>query len=295
MMRPVSSLLLLSGLLVAPAALAEGAGAPKPPPYSLPWQLRPIAPANVVRLDLPVASHEGGSTYAPVLTGGYAVTPEFGALARVGYVSTAPDEGAGASGFTNPLIGALYSPKLGGELKLALFAGVALPLGSGGGNDPDPKSRIGAGVLARSALDNALFAVNDLVPLAGVDVAWVSGGFTLQAEATVLELLRMRGEDVQKDKTKTNSTAGLHAGYFFIPQLSIGLELRHQRWLSTPSFLKGAPSENRDNTTAAAGLRGHVAAGDVKLKPGLAYVMPLDDPMKEGKYGIVFADVPVIF
>ena len=24
---------------------------PKPPPYSLPWQLRPVAPGNVVRLD----------------------------------------------------------------------------------------------------------------------------------------------------------------------------------------------------------------------------------------------------
>lgn len=280
--------------LATPAAAAE-AGAPKPPPYSLPWQLRPIAPANVVRIDLPIASHDGGRTYAPVLTAGYAVTPEIGALARFGYVTSSLDDGVDASGVTNPLLGVLYSPKLGGELKLGVFGGVALPLGSGGGDDPDPKSRIATGVLARSALDNALFAVNDLVPLAGVGVAWVSSNFTIQAEATVLELLRMRGEEVQKDEAKTNSTAGLHAGYFVLPELSIGVELRHQRWLSTPSFLKGAPSENRDNTTAAAGVRGHVSAGGVKLKPGLAYVLPVDDPMKEGKYGIVFADLPVIF
>jgi hypothetical protein len=26
-----------------------------PPPYSPPWQLRPVAPANVVRLDLPIS------------------------------------------------------------------------------------------------------------------------------------------------------------------------------------------------------------------------------------------------
>src|SRR5450631_1898961 len=36
----------------APAPVASEAPKPaKAPPYSLPWQLRPVAPANVVRLD----------------------------------------------------------------------------------------------------------------------------------------------------------------------------------------------------------------------------------------------------
>ena len=61
----------------ATAALA----APPPPPYSLPFQLRPAAAATVVRSDTAFAFYEnpvsdkGGFTVASMLLGSYKLTP----------------------------------------------------------------------------------------------------------------------------------------------------------------------------------------------------------------------------
>src|SRR5260221_7723797 len=54
--------------------------APPAPPYSLPWQLRPAAPASVVRSDTSVAFYDGaagqaGSTVATMLLASAKVTP----------------------------------------------------------------------------------------------------------------------------------------------------------------------------------------------------------------------------
>ena len=81
-----------------------------------------------------------------------------------------------------------------------------------------------------------MFAVNYMTGIAGVGFAYVDHKFTAQVEATVLQLFRVRGDHAaaRTDSTRTNATAGLHLGYFIIPQLSLGGELRYQRWLSTP-------------------------------------------------------------
>ena len=187
--------------------------------------------------------------------------------------------------------------KLTDTLRLAAFAGVALPFGQGGGNDPDMEKRaaIGAGVPARSSLDNALFAVNDAVPTVGLGLAHIADGLTLQLEATVLQLLRARGDEVQKDSSKTNFTSGFHAGYFLLDALSLGAELRYQRWLSTPAFVSDELG-NRDQLTFAVGPRVNFRVGDsIVMRPGLALALPLDDPMKKGDYRIVQLDVPVAF
>jgi hypothetical protein len=211
----------------------------------------------------------------------------------------------GKTNFVNPAIGGTYGWKLGSDFKLAAFLGVTVPIGMGGGNTPNPSNAEAnnRGILARSALDNAMFAVNYLTIFPGVDFAYVAHGLTVQAEATLLQLERVRGSDnpANKDSSRTNFTAGLHVGYFFIPQLSAGVELRHQRWLSTPSTIKGATmpyteDELRDTTTLAFGLRGHIKFGDkFWLRPGLSFAMPLDNPMSKQKYKIVQVDVPFYF
>ena len=62
--RILSLLSLLPLLVITPTGVAHAqaaapadaaAPAPPPPPYSLPWQLRPVAAANVVRSDTAVA------------------------------------------------------------------------------------------------------------------------------------------------------------------------------------------------------------------------------------------------
>ena len=300
----------------APADPAA-APAPPPPPYSLPWQLRPVVVGNVVRSDTAIAFYENpvtgdsGSTVASMLLASYKVTPELAPLIRLGIVSNSPpgDMIDSALNFLNPVLGATYSLKLSPDLKLAPFLGVALPIGGGGGDMPDPANAAanGAGIAARSAMDNAMFAVNYLTIFPGVGFAYVNHGFTAQVEMTLLQLIRVRGKNnpANADSGRTNFTAGLHLGYFFIPQLSAGAELRHQRWLSTPSNIKANPmlmrtqemeDTLRDTTTFAIGLRAHLKLSDTMwLRPGLAYARAIDDPMNASKYNILQLDIPFVY
>src|SRR5690349_5036019 len=79
----------------APAAAelppAEPAAAkPKPPPYSLPWQLRPVVAGNVVRSDTAVAFYKhptngnSGTTVASMLLFSYKVMENLAPLVRIG-------------------------------------------------------------------------------------------------------------------------------------------------------------------------------------------------------------------
>ena len=302
---------------LAPAAppTAEGpppaAVPPKPPPYSLPWQLRPVAPGNVVRLDTAFGFYENpttgkaGAAQATSLLGSYKVIPNLALSARVGLVHNSPPDAVApapnppsATSILNPVLGGLYGIKLSPDFKLGLFLGFTLPVGSGGGTNPNPdKAAANAvGVATRSAMDNAMFAVNYFTVFPGVDLAFVRGGLTVQVEATIFKLTKARGPD-SIDKTNTNFTTGLHVGYFVLPMLSLGAEIRHQRWLSTPNSVKAdATHASRDTTTVAFGPRFHFKLSDsVWFRPGLALALPIDDPLKKNDFKIVQLDLPLSF
>jgi hypothetical protein len=144
-------------------------------------------------------------------------------------------------------------------------------------------------------MDNAMFAANDFVVFPGVGVAYVAGGFTAQVEATLLQLTRVKGDDtIQKDSSRTNFTSGLHLGYFFVPAFSLGAEIRHQRWLSTPANVE-LNDDLRETTTFAVGPRFHVKIGDKRwIRPGIAYAKGLDKPMTDTKHHIIQLDVPIV-
>ncbi|MBI2893592.1 MAG: hypothetical protein HYY06_08560 [Deltaproteobacteria bacterium] len=302
-MRPFGVAALVAGLVALSSTHATADEPPPapPPPYSLPWQLRPAAVATVVRSDTAVAFYEdaagNGSTVATTLLGSYKLTPWLAPLVRLGFVSNAPGgDGSGVS-LVNPVLGATGLWPLGSDLRLTGFLGFAIPVGMGGGNSPDADARsaAGSGILARSAMDNAMFAVNYFTVFPGIDLAFVKGGFTAQLEVTVLELLRVRGEEVDADEARTNFTAGLHLGYFVIPQVSLGAELRYQRWLSTPVFVE-ADSKKRDTLTLAVGPRFHIKLSDTMwIRPGVAYARGMDDPMSGQDYNVVQVDLPVSF
>jgi hypothetical protein len=179
---------------------------------------------------------------------------------------------------------------------------VTLPVGSGGGTNPDPgKSTAvspGVGMATRSAFDNAMFAVNYFTVFPGVDFAYVHAGLTVQAEATIFKLTRARGPETI-DHTNTNFTTGLHVGYFVLPVLSFGAEIRHQRWLSTPNAVKADTATDhasRDTTTFAIGPRFHFKLSDSTwFRPGVSLSLPIDDPMKKAEYKIVQLDLPISF
>jgi hypothetical protein len=296
MPRLPARIVLLASLLTLGVAQAA------PAPYSLPWQLRPTAAANVVRLDNAIAFNtlpDGSSqtTVPTLLLASYKLTPNFAPLVRWGAVYRTGGAVDGAVAWTNPVIGGTWALPLSDELRLGLFLGLTVPIGSGGGNTPDPEAAaaIRSGVLARSSMDNAMFAVNDFTVFPGVGLSWVSNGFTAQVEATVLQLTRVRGEEAQADASRTNFTSGVHLGYFFVPELSVGAELRYQRWLSTPV----AVADNaalRDTLTAAAGVRGHFKLGEKTwFRPGIAYARGLDDPMSAQDYSVLQVDLVLAY
>ena len=255
-------------------------------PYSLGWSLRPAAPASVVRSDTAIGFHDdgmtSGSTVASTFLASYRVAPELSPLFRIAVIRDAD-----ATTVSNPLVGVTWAPPIvAAPYKLALFGGLALPLGTGGGKNA---------IAARSSMDNALFAINDLTPIVGVDVAYVADGLTLQLEATLFELFRVRNEAMQPDAFKTNFTTGAQVGYFFVPWLSVAGELRYQRWLSTPALVE-MDATARDALSAALGVRVHVDLGGKRwLRPGISYARALNDPLTARNYQVLQIDVPLAF
>ena len=219
-------------------------------------------------------------------------------VARLGMVANDPTPGKSAFSFVNPLLATYYSWKLPEGFRVAAFLGLTLPVGMGGGDKPDAAvaAATASGILARSAMDNAMFAVNDLTIIPGFDLGYIGRDITVQVEMTVLQLNRVRGAAAQPDKFRTNLTMGAHVGFFIVPQLSFGTEVRYQRWLSTPTAVKKDTTGTlRDNVTLAFGLRTHWKAGKAILRPGLSYTRGLDKPMDGKDYNIVQLDLPVAF
>lgn len=294
----------------APAEAQAPAQPAKPPPapYSLPWMLRPVTAGNVVRLDTTLAFAKSTTTVPVMVLGSYKVLPNLAAIVRLGVIHNEPKEGTAATSFINPAIGALYSIPIGKTVKAGLFGAVTIPVGTGGGNNPDLPKRTAdlAGIFARASMDNALFQINYMTPIVGAGIAYINDGMTLQAEATVLELIRVRGAEVDKDAARTNITAGLHFGWFLIPQLSFGAELRYQYWASHPTIEadiaanKPNAGVKTDNWTLGFGPRAHIKLNDkMWLRPGVQLTMGLDQPTGFSAGGsehkIVQVDIPFSF
>jgi len=302
----------------APEATAVSAPAPEAapppapaPPYSLPWQLRPIAAATAIRSDSSVAFYDtngaSGNTVATLLAGSYQLTPHLAPLVRLGFVQNdAPGTAPGGSSFVNPIVGLTYARRVG-SFRWAGFAGAAIPVGQGSGDNADKGVAAAnkAAQAARSGMDNSMFAVNYFTGIVGADAAYVARNLTVQVEATLFQSLRVHGDDAggaSTDSARTNSTMGLHVGYFVIPQLSFGAELRYQRWLTTPTQLNTTMMKVNyadsllDNATVAIGPRAHFAIGrGMFLRPGISYSRGLDKPLSTSSYNMVQVDLPVVF
>lgn len=283
-------------VLLATASIARADA-----PLSLAWNLRAPAAGSVVRVDSVAATFvdndKRGETYVSSFTLAYKLFPHLAPLVRIAAIDNAPATGPHATGVSNPVVGFMFAPPTTGALKVAAFVGAALPLGSGGGNTGNA-ARLAAekaAALARSAMDNSMFAVNDLTPTVGVDLAYVNHGLTLQAEATLFELFRMRGNAVQADEYKTNFTTGAHVGYFLVHWLCISSELRYQRYLTTPAAVAMNP-DARDNLTVAAGVRFQWKLGAHQaLRPGVSFARALDKPLSDRTYEVVQLDLPFSF
>jgi hypothetical protein len=284
---------------------AEQAPTQSPAPYSLPWQLRPLTVGNVVRSDTSIAFFDAkdmttgetkrGNTLSSMLLGMYKVTPKLAPMVRLAFVYNNEPVGAAGAVVVNPLFGLHYATTID-RFKLAAFSAVTVPIGQGGGDSPDPADAKAAsrGIPARSAMDNAMFATNYFAVIGGVGAGYVSDGLTAQVEVTLLQLFKTRGAEMEDD-ARTNFTAGVHTGYFLARQLSIGGELRYQRWLTDAAPVVKDP-QARETVTFAIGPRMHFKlAGKRWLRPGISYSRVLDAPWSNNSYQIVQIDIPYVF
>jgi hypothetical protein len=267
--------------------------------YSLPWQLRPVTPMSYVRLDNSFAFYGvGGTTIVNQLSASYKIIPRISVLAKLTVANDSPPTGAGGFGFGNPLIGAQAGFWPAKSLKLGVFLGFTVPVGMGGGFPEDPGHAEAAqkAMLARSGFDDPLFTPDYFATWPGLDVAYVTHGFTLQGEVSLPVMNRVRGPITYRS-TIAELQLGLHAGYFLFPWLSAGLDFRHQRWLSAPQFVTDDTSRVlRDNTTIEVGARFHVkVTDDITWRPGLSMAFGLDDPMAGAHYKVVHIDLPFQF
>lgn len=268
------------------AEVTARAGAPvvtppaPPAPYSVPWQLRVVAPVRALRLDNALDFYGvGNAVNVLILNAAWSFHPRMYVLARLGTTINASTTAPDATTLSNLMLGGTWLQNFG-DFRFAAFLGTTLPTASGGGNHgPAPmRAANSVAMLARNSMDNALFAANDMAIVPGVDLAWVKNKFTVQLELNVNQVFRVRGEAMNPDAMKTNLTSGLHAGYFFTPQVSVGAELRYQRWLSTPAAV--AKDESlRQNLNAAGGVRLHFKLSpSLMIRPGVSYSRALIAP-----------------
>jgi len=284
--------------------------------YSLPWQLRPVATGNAVRIESAAAvfNDTNGNldeAVTTVLTASYQITRQWAPTARLGFVGNdAPGAALDGRSFVNPLVGATYARRMG-SYNLALFGATTIPVGTGGGNAPNvgAAKTNAASVTARPA-DEAMFAVNYLTAIVGVDLAYVNHGFTAQGEATLQQSVRVRGDNSPgaTDSFRTNSAVGLHLGYFIGSYFSLGGDVLYQRRLSHPTTLSPATGArvpvsdaNMDTVTAAAGPRLHFRLGkQAWIHPGISLVRGFDArgfgaPLLTAQTTAVQIDIPVMF
>lgn len=306
----------IDGLVRAPASPASLETTETLPRYSLPWQLRPVLAESMVRIDTAAAVFNDGQgnidiAVPTILAVSGRLTEHWAPTIRLGFVgNNAPGAVLDGTAIANPIAGATYARALG-AYRLALFGATTIPVGTGGGDAPNLRAAESnaASISARPA-DAAMFAVNYLTEIAGVDLAYVGHAFTLQGEMTLLQYVRVRGGDSggATDSFRTQAAAALHVGYFLGSHVSLSADVHHQRWLSRPTII-GANTAPRitftdpgmDTTTVAVGPRFHFRVGKAGwVRPGLSLVRGFDArgfaaPLITARATAVLLDVPVTF
>jgi len=274
-------------------------------PYALPWQLRPVGIVNVLRLDATPSTYRDKNDHAgfvttSVLTASRVLTKQLMAVVRVTAIMNRPVD-ADANNLANPVFGLMQVSKHR-HVKLGLFLAVTAPVGSGGSSQPN-KFRQAAnpvGALSRGAMDNALFAVNYSAVIPGIGAAYNAHQLTVQGEATLFALARVRGSSADNDVFRLNGTAGLSVGYTFAPNLAAIAELHYQRWLVNET-VDAAVAPARQNLSVMLGPRFTIKTRRLTLRPGIALGIGLVGAVANNNYSspvhsvtTVFVDLPVI-
>ncbi|MCC6995165.1 MAG: hypothetical protein IT370_11205 [Deltaproteobacteria bacterium] len=247
---------------------------------SLSWQLRPVTLGNFVRIDGAAAAFNDRNgnvdiAVASTLGASYQLSRAWASVLRLGLVgNNAPGAALDGSSFANPLLGATHVRRMG-DYRLGVFAGATLPIGTG-----NSRTHAAAGT-ARPA-DRAMFDVDDVAGIAGVDVAYCKWGFTAQGEATIVQSVRVRGDE--GERLATRAAVGVHLGYLVGWHIAVGGDLHYE-----------------DTLTAALGVRLQFRVGAHSwIRPGVALLRGfgergLDAPLLNAHTTAVMVDLPMTF
>jgi hypothetical protein len=310
----ITSKVLVTALLFARVASAEPEQ--NADQASLPWQLHSMTTNNVVLADSAAAVFRDAQGNVDIaltntLSASYQLTDRWAPMFRIGFAgNNAPGAALDGTTFGNPIAGATYLRTMTSR-RLALFAAVSIPVGAGGGNQPDPRAaRANAASITARPADEVMFEVNYATAILGADIAYVKHGFTAQAEATLLQSVRVRGDTTTAgaDAFRTRATAGVHLGMFLGRRVSVGADLEYRRWLSHPTTLDAmtdpripSADENPATLTASIGARVHLRVGKASIQPGLSYTRGFDGLAPHGPMTItkqtnaVAIAIPVLF
>jgi hypothetical protein len=276
---------------------------PTPPPsYVLPFQLRSVSPRNGIRIDTLVAPYRYADMSAletvVFLSAQLRLQQHFFLQARWGFDDNRVGTGdRNRTGVVNPSLGLTVAFPVGSVIRFAASTSVGLPLATGGGDgsDIDGVFLQRQGALARSTMDNNSFAANDLGFPTGLSLAFVHRGFTAQVDGTVIPSGRVKGTGTEGDGAKVNSTFGLFVGYYVIPEISLGAELRYQYYLLPPSLVDRDPSA-RDNLTVGAGGRLEIELSDsARVRPGVCLSTGVLGYVEQQSFRMVQFDLPISF
>ena len=237
--------------------------------------------ANIQLYDeVPVGQtdRQSGQAFLFVAQAAYDVTPELRAFVRYGLIDNYAPGRSHAASVSNPVLGGSYGTSPMRLLRLAAEAGLVLPLGSGGGDDP-AAGIAGANVRGR-ALYPTMFDPNYLTPYVGASAATIRTPVVGRLELGFDPSIKTSGGDAF-DGMKTRLRVTAHAGYRVVAQVEPFVEMRWFRFLSTPKFVE-VDGALADNLFAGIG----VAAAFGPLRAQVIYLRAFDAPLVRDDFSV---------
>ncbi len=225
------------------------------------------------------------------LSGSYAWNGWLTTFARVGWVHDAPSGATSANALANPAAGLSLQLPVSKRLTLGGSLGATAPLGSGGGDRPNPAA-MKAWV---SSFDwgGATFAVNHVDVFGGARADYTVGPVTLQLESTLHQLTRVRGETVDPigaAVTMTGSQATI--AYTILPNVTLSTAMYESRVWNTPTCIRESP-DSRADYFVMAGATLDLRIRGLAIAPGFVYARALDLPLVREKFQVVELDLGV--
>jgi hypothetical protein len=157
------------------------------------------------------------------------------------------------------------------------------PFGQGGGDTPEKNVSTAIGAARLITGDGALFDPNYLSFYGGATLTYRHAWLNAQLAETAQEEIRVKGEAVAKDATKTRLLSRAHLGAFVLPRrFEVYTEALYLRYLSDAAVVAQDAS-----AVDLLWLGGGVAVDLAEAKFAAAYYRPIDDPMWRQNYDIL--------